>query len=222
MAGQSILTGTGQAASNIMGAAFRLVHRVVASLGVWILPIAVVALTAAALSGSLSFHSGSGPNTDPDKVAMDGEKPFSVIELYYSGEYIEVVKKAHRERLDILASVQTLESAWNAASPAMPLTIELVSSVLPEPVTGKLPAPGLRATAAIDETNFQELRPLLEDVRNLILEGDGSGYGRLRCSGYQAQPADKGRNFSAGSRDKEAGFTNVGPAKLVRARAETL
>ncbi|MGO9463325.1 MAG: hypothetical protein ACLQIB_29450 [Isosphaeraceae bacterium] len=221
MAGQRMLTGTAQTASNVMGAAFRLVRRAALSLGVWLLPLVVAALTAAALCGSLSFHRGSGPTPDRDSVVIDGEKPFSIIDLYYSRDYIEVVKKAQEEHRDILANVQALESAWNAASPAMPLTIELISSVLPEPFTGKSPAPGLRAKAAVNETNFQELRPLLDDVRNLILEGDGSGCGLLRCSGYQAQPVDKARNSSAGSRDKDAGSINLGPAKLAPGPVET-
>jgi len=204
------------------GAAFRLVRGAFSSLGVWILPIVVGALTAAALSGSLSFHRGSGPQPDHDKTVIDGEKPLSVIDLYYTADYVEVVKKAHEQGGDILASVQTLESAWIAASPAMPLTIRLVSSAPLEPAPGNVVSPVLRATAVIDQTNFDELRPLLDDLRNLILEGDGSGYGRLRRSGYQAQPAEAGQNVWAGSPDTKPSVINVGPAKLVPGPAETL
>jgi hypothetical protein len=208
----------------MMGAVFRLVRGAVASLGVWILPIVVAGLTAAALSGSLRFHRGSGPSFSPDrdKAATDAAKPLAVIDLYYSGDYIKVVKKAHQERHDVLASVRTLESAWNAASPGTPLTIEMVSSVLPEPIAGKSPPPRLRASSVMDESTFQDLRPILEDLRNLILEGDGTGYGRLRCSGYQAQPTDAGKNLGARSGDTEAGFIKISPAKRVPVPAETL
>jgi hypothetical protein len=199
----------------MMGAACRLVRRAVSSLSVWILPIVVAGLTAAALNGRLSFHRGSGLNPDHDQAVIQGEQPLSVIDLYYSAGYVEVVKRAHQQGSDILASIRTLEAAWNAASPAMPLTIRLVSSAPLEPGAENRASPILRATAAIDETSFDELRPILEDIRNLILEGDGSGYGRLRRSGYQAQPAEAGKNLWAGSRDTKAGFIHVGPQKAV-------
>ncbi len=214
MTRQNKLTGIGRAASSMVSAAFHLVRRAVASLGVWLLPIIVGALTAAALSGSLSLHKGSGPDPDRDQVVVDGEKPFSVIDLYYSDDFITVVKDAHRDRHDILANVQALDSAWTATSPAMPLTIELFSSVSSDPITGRLPAPELRAKAVIDETNFQELRPILEDLRELILDGDGTGSGQLRRSGYQAQPANAGKNFWAGSRNAKSDTINRGPARI--------
>jgi hypothetical protein len=222
MAMQSKLIRTGQAASNMMGAAFGFVRHTVASLGVWLLPIVVGALTAAAVSGSLSLHRGSRPNADRDKVTVDAEKPLSVVELYYSGDYVKVVKRAHREQFDILADIKSLESAWNTALPATPLTIELVSSAVPESTVGKSPAPGLTVTAVVDETNFDELRPILEDVRNLILDGDGSGYGRLRCSGYQAQPTEPGKTFRPGSRGTDPDLTRISPARLAPGPAETL
>ena len=34
------------------------------------------------------------------------------------------------------------------------------------------------------------LRPLLVEIRRVILEGDGSGRGKLASSGYQAEPAE--------------------------------
>ena len=49
------------------GAASRLVWRAFSSLGVWIMPIVVGALTAVALNGTLNFRMGSGPNTGHDK-----------------------------------------------------------------------------------------------------------------------------------------------------------
>jgi len=198
----------------MIGAAFRLVRRPVSSLGVWFLPIVVGVLTAAALSGSLSFHRGSGLSPDHDKTVIDGEQPLSVVALYYSADYVEVVKKAHQQGRDILASIQTLESAWNAASPAMPLTIRFVARAPLDPVRENWVSPVLRTTAVIDETNFDELRPFLEDLRSMILEGDGSGYGWLRRTGYEAKPAEAAKNLWEGSRDTKAGIIDVRPIKV--------
>jgi len=206
----------------MMAAACRLVRRAVASLGVWLLPIVVGALTVAALSGKPSFHGGSGPQPERDKTVVDGEQPFSIVELYYSAGYVEVVKKAHEQGRDILASIQTLESAWTAASPASPLAIRLVSSAPPETVAANTAFPTLRATAMIDETSFREMRPILEDIRDLILEGDGDGCGRLRRSAYQAQPADGDENFWAGSSAAKSGVINSGPAKVAPHPESTL
>jgi hypothetical protein len=216
------LTATRQAASQLFGAAFGLIRRTAASLSVWTMPLVIGALTAAAVSGSLSLHRGSGPNADSDKFVVDAEKPFSVIDLYYPGDYIKIVKRAHQERHDILADVRTLESAWNAASPAAPLTIDMIGTVCAEPITGKTPERGLRATAVICEANFQELRPILEDLRNLILEGDGTGCGRLSRSGYQAQPTSAAKNSGAGPNDDEEHPARISPAKRVPGPAETL
>ncbi len=41
----------------------------------------------------------------------------------------------------------------------------------------------------IEATNFREVSPLLKEIRVLIIEGDGSGRGKLRLSGYEAEPA---------------------------------
>jgi len=220
MAKNRKLTGLGYGASNIMTGTYRLVGRAVASLGVWFMPIIVGALMVAALSGSLSLHPGTGPSRDPQRAAIDGEKPFSVMNLYYSSDYIRVVKKAHEERRDILTDIQALESAWKAASPRTPLMIELVAVPSSEPVTENAYAPGLNAKVVIDETNFCDLRPLLDDLRKLILEGDGTGCGRLRCSGYESQPVETAKSIRSGSRDPKPGVVDAGPAKVITRAAE--
>ena len=66
----------------------------------------------------------------------------------------------------------------------------------------------------VDETNFQEFRPILEDIRNLILEGDGSGCGRLDRSGYQAQPAHAAKILSGVPRNTGRGSLSRGPSKV--------
>jgi hypothetical protein len=44
----------------------------------------------------------------------------------------------------------------------------------------------------IDQAKFAELLPILEELRSLIIEGDGSGRGRLPKSGLQAETVDAG------------------------------
>jgi hypothetical protein len=209
-----ILTRLGRAASNILGAAFSFVRRGCSSLGVWIMPIVVGALVAAALSGGLSFHRGAGQDGDQDKGAAVGEMPFSEVDLYYSDDYIRVVKTAQERGNDLLASFHALESAWNATSPATPLTIKLVSAPRTEPVTGRSAFPILTDNEVVDESSFSELRGLLDDLRTLILDGDGSGRGRLNRSGYNAHPADRGRGPTAGARSGGGQASVAGPAKL--------
>lgn len=212
---QDKLTAAGRAASRVAGAASRLVWRAFSSLGVWIMPIVVGALMAVALNGTLNFRMGSGPDPDHDRIAIDGEQPIFFVDLYYSGEYVKVVRSAHQQGDDILASALTFESAWNAASPAMPLTIKFVSSPHSEPVAeNSARHRTFTTTAVVDETNFQELRPILDDIRNLILEGDGSGCGRLNRSGYQAQPANAAKILSGVPRDTGRGPMSGGPAKV--------
>jgi hypothetical protein len=181
----------GHAAAIVVHAIFRFVGRTVSGLAVWILPIMVLALTTTALTDRLSFHPGGGPAPDPEHAQVNGEQPLAVVNLYYSREYIRVVRQAHERGHDILAGFKALEAAWKTTVPSRPLVIELINSSQPQRLTGQDPAPTLRAKVAIDEKNFADLCPFLEDVRTIILEGDGSGCGRLSRSAYWAQPASE-------------------------------
>jgi hypothetical protein len=214
MARQSKVTRTRQALEVIMGAAFRFVGRALSSLAVWTMPIVVVGITVSALTGQLNFHRGSGLAPDPEQAVIDGERPYMLVRLYYSDDYIKIVKKAHEQGNDILADFKALESAWNASAPSTSFALELVTEADPEPSTGTAIAPVLRVPVAINGTNFTELRPYLTDLRTVIVEGDGSGCGRLRHSGYQAQPAESAENLSSSSRHNNGGFFHVGPGEV--------
>ena len=116
-----------------------------------------------------------------------------VVSLYYSANYIKVVKKAHEQGHDVLASYEAMASAWKAASSSEPFALDLVRSAHPQPNTAWAVPAVPTWSVVMNETNFAELRPFLGELRDLILEGDGSGWGRLRCSGYLAQPAKQKR-----------------------------
>src|SRR5215469_16582926 len=74
MVRQSQIIGMGKAAFSATGAAIRLVRRAISALGVWMLPLIVGVLVAAALTGGLSLHRGAG--TTPDQTTALGERPF--------------------------------------------------------------------------------------------------------------------------------------------------
>jgi hypothetical protein len=204
----------GKAAFSATGAAIRLVRRAISALGVWMLPLIVGVLVAAALTGGLSLHRGAG--TTPDQTTALGERPFMNISLYYTPDYINVVTAAHERGDDILSSFQSLDSAWKAVCPTEPLTIKVISSPLPEPITKRAVAPILAVTEVVNEATFKELRGLLEDLRSLIVDGDGSGRGQLDRCGYQAQPTGPGMDSSSDAEKPDHSGVRRGPARLAQ------
>jgi hypothetical protein len=216
MAGQSKLTATRQAAEDMARGAFRCAGRLLSGLVVWIMPIVVVALMAIALTGRFNFHTGSGLIPDEDKIATDGKQPLVAVKFYYSAGYLNVVKQAHERGRDVLLDFRTLNSAWLEAYPSTPFWLEQVHSPPSRANLGNGVVPVIRLKAIVDETNFAELRPYLEDLRSVILDGDGSGCGRLRRSGYQVQPAELGANLSPSSRDNNESAVDVGSAEAAR------
>ena len=50
----------------------------------------------------------------PEHAQVNGEQPLVVVKLYYSSDYINVVRQAHERGHDILAGFKALESAWNS------------------------------------------------------------------------------------------------------------
>jgi hypothetical protein len=211
MVRQRKLTETRPAVVVIARAAFRFASRGLATLVVWAMPIAVVVLTALALTGGFNAHTGSGPMPDGDGAAFGWTQPLVVARLYYSSEYITIVKQANARGRDVLLDYNAFDSAWRAASPTAPLAIEQVHSPSPRPNTGQANSPVLRSRVVVSESSFEELRPYLEDLRSIIVEGDGSGCGRLLRSGYQAQPAEICENLSASSRDNHDGLFRARP-----------
>jgi hypothetical protein len=140
----------------------------------------------------LRSHRGAGCGPDQEAILYAGQLPLRVDVLHYSSRFVHVIDAAHRLRRNILSDHAALEAAWRVASPHEPLAIKFVGSPLfeYERLTGRRVGPIVRPTIRIGEDNFADWRPLLADVRELILEGDGSGRGRLGRTGFQAEPAD--------------------------------
>ncbi len=122
--------GSGQAALNMGADSLKGARRLLSSLAVWILPIIVAAVMAAGVAGHARFRGLGKPVTDHATVTVQGEQPFRFDVVYYSEEFITVVKSAQREGREILTCFEALESAWNEVSPDQPLAIKLVTSPL--------------------------------------------------------------------------------------------
>jgi len=124
-----------------------------------------------------------------DRVHLGREGNVDLI-FRYPDRFREVVKRAQRDRKDILTSYVTLEEAWKAGGVDQVLTIQLIKLPSTDPYTGGRVAGSIHPPEPIQEANFEELGQLLKEIRTLILEGDGTGRGRLAVSGYQVEPME--------------------------------
>ena len=146
-----------------------------------ILVAAIVAIAAAAPQGpehiaravqmALSRLRDLFPRTDRPQVGDAYFRPT----IRYPAALIDLFRQAKRDGRDILADFEALERAWKAANGDAPLTIHFVHPAIKEPSTG-------RAVSAIDSPpqlilaeNFDELKPLLQDIYLLATNGDGKG-----------------------------------------------
>jgi hypothetical protein len=131
-------------------------------------------------------HTGSGHGHED--IVLQGRRPFLTEIIYYSADLISVVRKGRPRDRDVLANFDVFQSAWRVHSAARPFTFKLVTLPTEEPITGKAVAGAIRPTVQLERTNFDELVPLLKDLRAMILEGDGFGRGNLRQGGHAAEP----------------------------------
>jgi hypothetical protein len=121
-----------------------------------------------------------------------GQHGYFVPVIRYPVKLVDTVKRAHRDRQEILTSFETLHTAWRVCGGEEQLTIQFIIPPSFDPYTGGS-APAFQSfRAAIDETNFRERLPLLKEIYTLIVEGDGSGKGRLAISNYDAEPTTDG------------------------------
>jgi hypothetical protein len=108
--------------------------------------------------------------------------------IRYPGKMILLIKQAARERKDVLATYEALIEAWEAVAPDEPLAIQFVSPPASDRSFGLEFDGNFHLPVTIRKSNFEEMLPHLQQIRILILEGDGSGRGNLRFSGYEAEP----------------------------------
>jgi hypothetical protein len=170
--------------------ALKVVYRTLARLAVWAFPIVVGIVVALGVTGHFHLRWGAGSKADPGNVVLEAEQPFRAEYLFYSRDLMKVVKQAERDGRDILTAFDRMESAWKEVSPTKALAVKFVTAPLTEPITGKSVLQIFRPTVVVYKDNFDELRPILQELRMLILEGDGSGKGRLPRCGYHAEPAE--------------------------------
>jgi hypothetical protein len=119
--------------------------------------------------------------------------------ILYPDSLIEIIIQSDRDQRDILASFEALERAWREVRPRHPLTISFLHSPSFDPSLRGRFASWSGSSVQIDEGSFEEMLPILRDIRDLILEfvGDECGRGKLLLSGYAAEPAglNSGRCF---------------------------
>lgn len=117
-----------------------------------------------------------------------GRAPFHEPVLRHAARFIVLANRARRDREDFLASFEALERAWKTVGGNQKLTIQLIVAPSVEPYTGKRVARSWHAPVAVDQSTFEEMLPVLKEIATLIVEGDGSGRGRLFISGFDVEP----------------------------------
>jgi len=180
-----------QITSNLKRVSYRLVCSIAQRLGVWALPIVVGALVIAELSSRFSFF-GNGPMAPIEENAE--AKRVQLLRndvLYYTSDLGVAVKLARRRGRDMLASFDVFQSALRVTSAGWPCAIKRVEIRLEERGTERRCLRTSQPTVVIDQTNFVVLRPLLKELQTVILEGDGTGRGKLPESPYYANPVER-------------------------------
>ncbi len=121
-----------------------------------------------------------------DRIHLARDGYFQPV-VYYPARFIDVVNLAHRKREDILTSFEVLDRAWRAGGDE-PLSIRFTCPPSADPYTGGRSAAVIYPSDSIQKANFMMLLPLLQEIRTLIIEGEGDGRGLLNQSGYQVEP----------------------------------
>jgi hypothetical protein len=107
----------------------------------------------------------------------------------YSARYIEAVRRAVRERRDLLESYATFQELWQQVSPDEPMKLQMISPIGRDSESREVIPAVIRPPVAVDEQNFEEYWLVLTDLRTLILEENSTGRGLLRATHFDAEPA---------------------------------
>jgi hypothetical protein len=130
------------------------------------------------------------PSVEHSLARIDENRQGNVLPVVrYPKKLIGLFEQAEREKKDVLASFEVLVDAWEAIAGEELLAIQVVSFDTFVPSVGVRVAGKVRAPVRIVESNFEEYLTHLQQIRLLILEGDGSGRGKLPFSGFKAEPA---------------------------------
>jgi len=108
--------------------------------------------------------------------------------IRYSPRLIPLFQSAHHHGCDILADFETLQRAWRQTNGDAPLAMRFVSPSTFEPITGRWAYATNSPPEPVGEAHFDEQQALLREIYILVTEGDGSGRGILRHSGYLVEP----------------------------------
>jgi hypothetical protein len=159
-------------------------RRSLSNLVIWMMLI----LTGAGLTiAHIGFFSTFESAVDPEENAA---RPIWRDGHLYSSEFITAVRRAHEEGRDLLADYAAFRSIWDEISPGAPMILKVVRPTPPGPYAKAYLRLSRRGAVPVDASSFPEMRPVLVEIRTLIVEGDGSGRGKLDSSGYEAEPAE--------------------------------
>jgi hypothetical protein len=138
------------------------------------------------------------------QIIAAGSQGYRNPTIVYPDILIPIFKKAHRDKRDILGSFEALDRDWRAGSPRHLLTIRFAhpASTSPSIEEGQF-ASWTDCSEQVEKGNFEQMLPILMDIRDLIVgtDGDGSGRGRLLHSGYPAEPVAIGSSPGVESSD---------------------
>ena len=145
--------------------------RPLSSLVVWML---LIVAGAGLTTGYLTPQRGGGSVDERRSL----RNPIRTDTVRYSSKYTIAVSRACGEHRELLTDYGTFCSIWDEVSPDIPMKLKMVSPALGPYPRGHLP--DIKGpTVEVNARNFAETRLLLDQIRILIREGDGTGRGRL-------------------------------------------
>jgi hypothetical protein len=131
----------------------------------------------------------AGPDPAPDPKEVVARKGFKVTIIRYHPGLLRLIKAKGRDR-GYLANFAAFRKEWVVINGDAPFAFKTVCPPGIEPLTGLQVVAIDNPAAVVDASNFDEMRPWLEDIRDMVLEGDGTGRGTLPRSKDRAEPME--------------------------------
>ena len=158
---------------------------------VFALPIVVAALVVAGVTGHVNCTGDGRPAPGGQNDTVKAPRPFQLNVIYYSRDFVDVMKVSRKRGRDPLASFDVFKSACQDASAGWPFVIKRVKLRYEDWIREMHFTRASESTIVIDQTNFDAQLPLLKELQTLILEGGGAGRGKLPKSQRCAEPVNR-------------------------------
>jgi hypothetical protein len=181
----------GEVISNIGYGLLRLARGIAQSLCVFALPIVVVALVVAGVTGQLNFTGDGDLASGRKNGLVKAPKPFRLDVIYYMRDFVDVIQDSRKRGRDPLVSFDVFKSACQDSSTGWPFAIKRVEVRREVWSTEMHVTRTSQPTVVIDQMNFAAQMPLLRELQTLILEGGAAGSGELPKSHHFAEPVNR-------------------------------